>query len=73
MEPTPAVVQGEAIEHETIDDEVSLVHDWRVAQLKRLGIPESLAEAAADHTDWHQIAALVKRGCPPQLALRIVR
>jgi hypothetical protein len=27
----------------------------------------------ADHIDWHQVARLVRRGCPPRLALRIVR
>lgn len=48
-----------------------LVHDWRVAQLKRLGIPWSLAEAYADRIDWHQVARLVQRGCPVRLALRI--
>ncbi len=32
-----------------------------------------LAEAYADHLDWHQIAELLQRGCPPRLALRIVR
>jgi hypothetical protein len=58
--------------HEAIDHEDSLVHEWRVAQLKRLGIPGVLAEDAADRVDWHQIARLVQRGCPPQLALRIV-
>ena len=50
----------------------SSVHNWRVSQLKRLGIPASLAEAYADRIDWHQIARLVCRGCPPRLALRIV-
>jgi hypothetical protein len=59
--------------HEIIDVEESLVHDWRVAQLRRLGIPGPLAEADADHVDWHQIARLVHRGCAPRLALRIVR
>jgi hypothetical protein len=59
--------------HEIIDVEKSLVHDWRVAQLRRLGIPGPLAEADADHVDWHQIARLVQRGCSPHLALRIVR
>jgi DNA-binding NarL/FixJ family response regulator len=44
-----------------------------VTQLERLGIPAPLAEAAADHVDWHQVATLVRRGCPPQIALRIVR
>jgi hypothetical protein len=31
-----------------------------------------LAEAVADHVDWHEIAALVHRGCRPRLALNIV-
>jgi hypothetical protein len=44
-----------------------------VSQLTRLGIPRPLAEAYADHLDWHQIAELLQRGCPPRLALRIVR
>ena len=43
-------------------------------QLKRLGIPGHLAEgAAASHVDWHEIARLIQRGCPPLLALSIVR
>ena len=53
-------------------DEV-LVHDWRVAQLTRLGIPWGLAEIYADRVDWHQVARLVQRGCPARLALRIIR
>ena len=57
--------------HEAIDDGL-LVHQWRVVQLTRLGIPWSLAEAAAGHVDWHQVARLVRRGCPPRLALQIV-
>jgi hypothetical protein len=57
---------------EAIDHDGSLVHDWRVSQLTRLGVPRPLAELYADRIDWHQIARLVQRGCPPQLALRIV-
>ncbi len=68
MEPT-ATVTG----HEAIDYEGLLVHEWRATQLKRLGVPVPLAEAAAHHVDWHQVARLVRRGCPPRLALRIVR
>jgi hypothetical protein len=49
-----------------------VVHDWRVAQLERFGIPGPLAEFYADRLDWHEIADLVLRGCPPRLALRIV-
>ena len=52
--------------------EEQLVHDWRVDRLTRLGLPGSLAEVYADRLDWHQVARLVQRGCPPRLALRIV-
>src|SRR6185437_5249294 len=48
------------------------LHNWRAAQLIRLGFPRPLAEAVADHVDWHEIAALVHRGCGPRLALNIV-
>jgi hypothetical protein len=58
--------------HEVICNS-SLVHEWRVAQLTRLGIPAPLAEAVAADVEWHQVAALVHRGCPPRLALRIVQ
>ena len=59
-------------DHEAINHDERLVHNWRVSQLKRLGISEMLAEIYADRIDWHQIARLVQRGCPPDLALRIV-
>ncbi|HEY2074975.1 MAG TPA: hypothetical protein VGH53_01440 [Streptosporangiaceae bacterium] len=59
--------------HEAID-RLDPVHEWRVWQLTRLGVPLFLAQAAAvDRVDWHQVARLVKHGCPPRLALRIVR
>ena len=57
--------------HETIGKR-DPVHEWRVDRLTRLGIPWPMAEAAAGHVDWHQMAALVQRGCPPWLALRIL-
>jgi hypothetical protein len=46
---------------------------WRAEQLRLLGFPRTLAELFADRVDWHDIAALVARGCPPELALEIVR
>ena len=49
------------------------VYEWRVARLARLGLPWPVAEAVAGHVDWHQMAALVEQGCPPWLALRILR
>jgi hypothetical protein len=68
MEPAQTRPRHEAIDHDDL-----LVHEWRVTQLTRLGIPRSLAQAVADHVDWHQVAKLVRRGCPPRLALQIVR
>jgi hypothetical protein len=68
MEPIPTIAR-----HEAIDRDELLVHEWRVRQLTRLGIPGLLAESAASRVDWHEIARLVQRGCPPLLALRIVR
>ena len=68
MEPAPARARREAIDH---DDR--LVREWRMARLSGLGIPWPLAQSAADHVDWHQVATLVRRGCPPRLALRIAR
>jgi hypothetical protein len=68
MEPTPTIARHEAISRDEL-----LVHEWRVRQLTRLGIPGLLAEGAASRVDWHEIARLVQRGCPPLLALRIVR
>ena len=57
--------------HDAISRDESSVHNWRVSQLKRLGLPVPLAEVYADRIDWHQIARLVRCGCPPRLALRI--
>jgi hypothetical protein len=57
---------------EAISRDQSLVHNWRVSQLTRLGVSGPLAEIYADRIDWHQVARLVRRGCPPGLALRIV-
>ena len=68
MEPVQARPRLEAIDHDDL-----LVHEWRVTQLTRLGIPWSLAQAVANQVDWHQVAKLVRRGCPPRLALQIVR
>jgi hypothetical protein len=68
MQPTRASDRPETIEHDERP-----VHQWRLTQLARLGIPRPLADVVADHVDWHEIAALVQRGCAPRLALRIVR
>lgn len=66
-------MQPPITEHDAISRDDILVHDWRVSQLMRLGVPRPLAEIYADRIDWHRVAQLVQRGCPPDLALRIVR
>ena len=65
MEPIETIAR-----HEIIDQ--GELHNWRAAQLTRLGIPRPLAEAVEDHVDWHEIAALVRRGGRPRLALNII-
>jgi hypothetical protein len=52
---------------------VALVREWRAEQLERLGITRIVAQAFADIVDWHELARVVGLGCPPELALEIVR
>jgi len=56
---------------EDAQDEDTRVRDWRVVQLWQLGVPRLLARAFADDVDWHEVARLVERGCPPLVALQI--
>jgi hypothetical protein len=51
--------------------EEAVVHEWRRERLVALGLPEGLADSFADFVDWHLVAHLVERGCPPPLALDI--
>ena len=71
--PEPSEAKKPAIiSHQTADHGEVLAHNWRVERLTGLGVPPALAEAYAERLDWHQVARLVQRGCPPRLALRIV-
>ena len=47
---------------------------WRHAQLVRSGFREEAAASVAedDRYDLHRLIELVDRGCPPELALRIL-
>ena len=64
--------QAAAAPREDTGQEEGVVHDWRVGQLVRLGLAWPVAEAVADTVDWHDVAKLVKRGCPAALAVTIV-
>jgi hypothetical protein len=55
-----------------VDEEEYAVHAWRVDQLTRLGLAWQVAEAVADNVDWHEVARLVRLGCPASLAVTIV-
>jgi hypothetical protein len=72
---TPSQTNGSGCDLATAPcrDEDELVREWREEQLRRLGVLPTLARAFADSVDWHDIASLVQRGCPPLLALEIVR
>jgi hypothetical protein len=58
---------------EDTTDEGLLTHAWRTEQLQRLGLPRILADTFAGLVEWHEIAVLVSRGSPPELALEIAR
>jgi hypothetical protein len=68
----PLLMQPDLLDNDG-DPEELLVHEWRAEQLLRLGLPRILAETFADFVDWHAVAELVERGCPPRLALEITR
>jgi hypothetical protein len=63
------VVDIEAEENQ----EEQLVNAWRAEQLVKLGLSNFIANAVATFVDWHEVARLVEHGCPPELALEIVR
>jgi hypothetical protein len=56
-----------------LTDEEQLVIEWRLEQLEKLGVSRIKAALFAGFVDWHDIAALVARGCSAELAVEIVR
>lgn len=73
MEPLPSLDDlVDEIVADARDEDLS-IRSWRAEQLRRLGFSHVLAEMFASLVDWHEIAALVARGCPLELALEIVR
>jgi hypothetical protein len=50
------------------------VRDWRRQVLEQAGFQQALARelAAAADVDLHNLLNLVDRGCPPELAARIL-
>jgi len=60
---------------EYAESEVERVERWRAEELERAGYnPEAAFELALrSDVDLHAAVALVERGCPPELALQILR
>ena len=63
-----------AAAHEIIETELDRVERWRTAELMRVGYAgdDAVALAARLDVDLHEAIALVQRGCPPELAVRIL-
>ncbi len=58
-----------------IETESERVERWRTAELMRVGFAGDDAVALAARTgdvDLHEAIELVRRGCPPELAVRIL-
>jgi hypothetical protein len=53
--------------------EETWVYARRVEQLAKLGLSTMIADADASFVDWHEVARLVQKGCPPELVLEIAR
>ena len=54
--------------------EIERIEAWRMEELERAGYSiDAAAELAARHDiDLHTATDLVERGCPPDIALRIL-
>ena len=59
--------------YQDIHRDSDAVHAWRVGRLTALGVTRLVAETIADRVDWHEVARLVRRGCPASLAVQIVK
>lgn len=55
--------------------EQEIVERWRAQELGRAGFPEDVANELAMRTDvdLHAAIDLIRRGCTPDLAARILR
>lgn len=54
--------------------EIQRIESWRMQELERAGFPaDAAAELASRHdVDLHGAIDLVRRGCPPEVARRIL-
>lgn len=59
---------------DTVETETERVERWRTAELMRVGFPgdDAVALAVRTDVDLHEAIELIQRGCPPNLAVRIL-
>ena len=60
--------------YDIVETETERVERWRTSELMRVGFPgdDAVALAARMDVDLHEAIELVQRGCPPELAIRIL-
>ena len=60
--------------HDIVETELERVERWRTAELMRVGFAgdDAVVLAARLEVDLHEAIELVQRGCPPELAVRIL-
>ena len=56
------------------DTEIERIEAWRTQELRRAGFDRPAANAVATRhdVDLHFAVDLLRRGCPPELALKIL-
>ncbi len=61
-------------EQEIVETELERVERWRTAELMRVGFAgdDAVVLAARMDVDLHEAIELVQRGCPIELAVRIL-
>jgi hypothetical protein len=57
-----------------VDTEVERIEAWRTEELRRAGYDRRAANAVATRhdVDLHFAVDLLRRGCPPEIALQIL-
>ena len=63
-----------AADTDIVESEAERVERWRTSELMRVGFPgdDAVALAARADVDLHEAIELIQRGCPPELAVRIL-
>ncbi|HET8558795.1 MAG TPA: hypothetical protein VFL58_15925 [Gaiellaceae bacterium] len=63
-----------AADTDIVESEAERVERWRTSELMRVGFPgdDAVVLGARFDVDLHDAIALVQRGCPVDLAIRIL-